>query len=416
MINIKNFFKLSSSLVLAQILTFVLSPVISRLYSPAEFGAYTTFIVCVSIFGPILSGKYEMAIIQSKVGKAEEENLIKLSLLIGLFLSILVSMTYASIYFNSDVISYVSAVMLLFLLLFSYALSNVFTFVNNNREDYKTIGYATIIRSFSNNVFSVFGGLLWSTHITLVFSQILSSFQGIRFQKRKADINLKFLKKLDFRQLQKVSIKYRHQALGNAPAALLSTTNQSSILLLSGLMFGTETLGLFAIAIKMLSIPNLIISTSIHKIFFKEIQKKIVTSENINFDVMKTFKLVSLSLIPIYFLIAYASVMFIPFFLGMEWARAGKIMLIMTPWFYMKTISDSFSSLYVLLGKQYYELRLQLIFLLGMISIYAFTFIENINSHAFLVIYVVYSSIYLLVHVVLGINLTKNKSNDGLKK
>lgn len=406
--NIKNFFTLSSSLIFAQFLSFILSPVISRIYSPIEFGIYTNFIVCISVFGPILSGKYETAIVQVSKNSSEEKNLTALSIIVGIIFSTFVSFIFPLIYFSSDLFTYIYSVFFLFLLLVSYFLNNILNSLNNNREDYKTIGFSTVIRSMYNNLFSVSGGYFLSTYITLVLSQVVSSFQGIKYQKDKAQLNKGYFKDISKLKLKKVALKYRYQLFGNAPAALVTTINQSSILLLTGVLFGAETLGLYAISIKMLSIPNLVISNSIHKIFFKETQKSIDSNILVRKEVNKIVFLIVILLIPLFSIIIYLS-RYVPSFLGEEWQGAASVMMIMVPWFYFKTIADSFSSIYVLFNKQYYELRLQLFFLVGFMGIYIISFVSKISSEQFLRIFVMYSCVYLSSYVITALKIVNKK-------
>ncbi len=52
--------------VIAQILMILTSPVITRLYTPVDFGLFTIFISIVSVLIPGVSGKYEVAMVLPK--------------------------------------------------------------------------------------------------------------------------------------------------------------------------------------------------------------------------------------------------------------------------------------------------------------------------------------------------------------
>ena len=50
----------------AQILPLVISPFLTRVYSPEEFGILAMFVAFSSVIGVISTGRYELAIIQAK--------------------------------------------------------------------------------------------------------------------------------------------------------------------------------------------------------------------------------------------------------------------------------------------------------------------------------------------------------------
>jgi len=62
----QNLVKLSSSTLLAQVLLIISSPLLTRLYSPEDFGVFAFFIGIIGVLSTITNLRYEQAIIIPK--------------------------------------------------------------------------------------------------------------------------------------------------------------------------------------------------------------------------------------------------------------------------------------------------------------------------------------------------------------
>ena len=66
---IKNTFFLISGAGLSQLIPFVFSPILTRLYTPEDFGRLAIYMACCSIFSIVSTGLYEMSIMLPKADK-----------------------------------------------------------------------------------------------------------------------------------------------------------------------------------------------------------------------------------------------------------------------------------------------------------------------------------------------------------
>jgi len=60
----KNVLTLMAGTTIAQAIPIAISPILTRLYTPEEFGLFALFLAIVSIFGVVATMRYEMAIVQ----------------------------------------------------------------------------------------------------------------------------------------------------------------------------------------------------------------------------------------------------------------------------------------------------------------------------------------------------------------
>src|SRR5699024_264533 len=88
---IRNVVVLASGTAAAQMISMLLSPVITRLYGPEAYGLMGTFMAIITIMGPIAALTYPIAIVLPKKD-SDARGLIKLSLLITSIISILVAL------------------------------------------------------------------------------------------------------------------------------------------------------------------------------------------------------------------------------------------------------------------------------------------------------------------------------------
>ena len=89
----KNFLSLISGTSIAQIIPILIAPILSRLYSPEDFGLYAFYIGIVGVLSVISTFKYEMAIIIPK-NKLVVNQLLQISI----FSSILISLISSEIF------------------------------------------------------------------------------------------------------------------------------------------------------------------------------------------------------------------------------------------------------------------------------------------------------------------------------
>ena len=84
---LRNAFTLITGTIIAQALPIAISPILSRMYSPEDFGVLALFMSIIVVFGSVANARYEMAIIIPK----SEKDAISIFLL-GLIISVVLSL------------------------------------------------------------------------------------------------------------------------------------------------------------------------------------------------------------------------------------------------------------------------------------------------------------------------------------
>ncbi|MBF4218060.1 lipopolysaccharide biosynthesis protein, partial [Vibrio anguillarum] len=86
----KNVLTLMTGTGIAQAIPIAIIPILTRMFSPEDFGLLALYAACVSILGVVATGRYEIAIMLPKDDE-DARLLLQLSMLVALFFSLLIS-------------------------------------------------------------------------------------------------------------------------------------------------------------------------------------------------------------------------------------------------------------------------------------------------------------------------------------
>ena len=96
----KNIVTLLTGTTAAQIIPFALSPILTRLYSPDDFGVLALFFSICSILSVVAAGRYELSIV---IPEKDEEaaNIVALSIFVSVIFALFLQIVFAV--FNSGI-------------------------------------------------------------------------------------------------------------------------------------------------------------------------------------------------------------------------------------------------------------------------------------------------------------------------
>lgn len=388
----KNLLVLISGSILGQLLTILISPITTRLYTPTDFGNYTLIITSVSIFGPILSLKYDMNIVNAK-NEEERKNLIIISFLISVLLSLLISFGYYYFFLVSNFKE--SIMILLFLLLISYSVSNILVSYNNYTSEYSLIAKVTVRKSIVQSIGLLVAGLLKFGYTGMTITQVISQLSGIWVQSKGLRANKGYFRGINWEKMKSIMYKYRQQPLFNSWSALISTLSYSSINLFIGFVYSADYLGYYSLSYRMLGLPFMIISANVSKIFFKEASELRKRGYSILTRLKKNIVIMFAVIIPTMSLIFFTAPFLFSLIFGEDWVIAGYFVQLFIPVFSIRLIVDSFSSIYIIENKQHIEFFLQVSLIL--LELFSFLVLSLYSAS-------VYESLAVLSLIITSVN------------
>ncbi|CUN15907.1 lipopolysaccharide biosynthesis protein [Turicibacter sanguinis] len=390
--------KLATGSLMAQIIMVVVSPISTRLFTPQELGVYTLVLTAVSMFGPVLSLRYDIAIVLGK-DKRETYALVKISLVISIAMSLIIGSGY--VYYLKDNIDVQGEignfVYALIPILCITGLTNILTAYNNKNQEYGIIGSVQVIRAVVQNGIMILAGILQLGSIGLIISQLIGNCAGISKQSKKIIKEIKIIWKVEVDTLKKALIDYRQQIYFSTPAIFVNAASYSLINFVVSDLYGMDTFGYYSLSYRMLGIPLSLVVVNVSKVFFEQAVKD--RSEKGSYRDM--FIKVLILLIPISITMAGAIYLLGPsifeIVFGEGWGIAGEYARILVPMFSIKLIVSTLSPSFTISSKQNIELPLQVLFfivlLLGYIGGKKYNFsIENFLT----TISIGYSFVYIV--------------------
>lgn len=369
----KNVLTLVTGSAISQFIPLLVTPILTRIYSPGEFGILATFLSITSICGVIATGRYEMAIMLPSKDK-DAINLVGLSLLITLIYSLalllivlLFKANIANMLGESELRKWLYFVPLVVALMGMY---QAFNFWTNRKKRYKCIATANIFRSSFQAGGKLGFGSIGFTSIGLIsgviIGQLVASFYLLISYFKNDLFTLKFMSRSVIRSTAREYIKFPKYDL---PAAALNSlsTNITSIVLI--LYFGRIIVGYFSLAYTLLALPIAFVGYAIGQVYFQRAHVlKNNKQELRDFTYLLYKRLVILGIIPIAIISSYGDFIF-EFVLGKEWLIAGKYAMLLSTWLFFVFLSSPLSYIINVFQKQHVSLLFNALFFISQLSI-----------------------------------------------
>ena len=240
---LKSILLLTSGSMLGQIIGFIGSMIMTRMYTASEIGIMTTIVSISGIFAPVINARFDFALV-----KEQKERyilaLVKMSIYIGIALSLIVSLV-SYIYFIGieGFISPFISILFVFLILVIQAFSNVFKSYNNNIGDFKTMTSVIVMRRFAEEISMAIFGLLGWKAIGLLISRVIGQYFGMKREIKNIKKKYKEIISVRWQDMTEAYNIHKRQLYYSAPAALMNAGSYSLISLVVGKYFGLEILG-----------------------------------------------------------------------------------------------------------------------------------------------------------------------------
>jgi O-antigen/teichoic acid export membrane protein len=352
-----DFFKslavLLSGTLIAQVISYALAPIISRIYSPAEMGDFGMFQRWVVLIATIATARYEFAL---PLPKKDQHSflLYKFTVRIVIVTSLITLLCYTLYGIIQGEMELILMVSPLFALsVFFLAFMNLGSNWAIRHKQFRNLSFSKMANSMSLNFSRVILGWFGFGKFGLWLSFLLSLFVGaLFFVKNFFHWNRKVEKKKQTKRMLVLAGIYREFPVSNLPHALSDNLRDVLVAVILVGIFSDELFGSFDHSFRILRIPVMVIGAVLYQVFFSKISNLQRENKPILKTVMHLFKLLFLaSIIPFAILQFYGEELFI-FIFGKNWALSGYLSEIMTPWLWLNFLVSPISVLPLVLGKQ----------------------------------------------------------------
>mgnify|MGYP000625068917 CR=1 FL=1 len=371
----KNVFTLLTGSTIAQIIPFLLMPVISRLFSPEEFGLFAFYFSLISFFVVIATGRYELAILMPKKD-SEGMNLVALSfgILISLCLVLLLIITT----FHSQIAQVMNKpelndwLLYLPLCVFLASSYEILTYWSNRKKRFGKTSRSVIMQASSRSGLLLYFGLIRNQFtggfqnlvefIKSLFSKNYSvpkgatSFGvggfivgymagfGVSFLFLLANLlthDRELLKEIKKKKMAELAKKYDKFPKINSLHAMTDEFKSSGVVFIISYAFSDIVLGFYNMTYRILRAPLGIIGKSFGQVFLQQSATMYANNQNFVPLISKIVKRLAIIASPIFVIILLFGPQLFGFVLGDEWRISGEYAQYLTPWLFVMFTSGA---------------------------------------------------------------------------
>lgn len=350
--------RLISGTVIAQIVSFAVTPVLVRLYAPEHFGIYAVFVSITGIVTIVVCLRYDYAILLPDDDSGA----------VNVFFVSLASVMIVSLL--SLMILWLGGKHVFALLnaqeLYPYLwLIPVAVFVNglllalrawtSRSRNFNRISTATVAASLSTACFQLGLGLLGKlSSVSLIAAYVLgvviSTFVlGAYVLKNDYQLLLKYV---DSDKMWKLAVHYRKFPLVDSWGAFFNNLSWQLPPLMLSIFFGQTVVGYYSLAYRLVQVPMSLVGTSIGQVFYQRTSELKSQAKPIASIVEVTFhRLALLGLLPALVFMLIGQEAFILVF-GAKWGEAGAYVQILSLWTFFWFVSSPLSTVFTVMERQ----------------------------------------------------------------
>ncbi|MCW2292119.1 O-antigen/teichoic acid export membrane protein [Pseudomonas sp. BIGb0408] len=392
--------------VLAQGITFAVTPLLSRLFSPSDFGVLGAFVAILTILISFSSLKYEFAIPQVSTKKHSLE-LTVLCLYILFAMSLLVAVSlfllWAFDFYHADAYFW-----LLPLAVFFAGSFQVATYYSIKEKDFYLLSKANVSRSSGQAVLQVLSGIFslggGALILSYVFSQALGSFE-ILYRA------LKGFKFPSFLRLLVLCRKYIRFPKFSASASTLNTAATNSLPFLIIYFWSVGEAGLFALTQRAMGVPMAFLGAAIANVYLAELprilQRDPAEAKKFYIKSLRNLVLAGLPLIAVSTLILFY---YAEFIFGGEWFGISALVIVLAPFFLGQFVASPLSQTLNVIGRQDVQLIWDLCRLIVVLGCLVACGIYQVGFSVSILIYSILMFFFYAVSVVVTLILIDRNS------
>lgn len=353
----------------SQVLLVLASPLLTRLYTPEDFGLLAVYVSILSLFTVIASLRYELAI---PLPEKDEEaaHIAILSLFIVVFVTALSGLL---IFLGGDSLSQLLnvPVMTNYLWLMPLGVFVIGCYQVFNYWSIRTKNFGGIAKTKISQSLATLGIQLSAFKLgvlALMFGQTGGQTVGVMTLIQPV-LKSPHFRDWSWTNIKKVAVSYRRFPIFSTWEGFLNSASMQLPPLIFAIFFSASAAGLYALAHKVLAMPMSVISSAVGNVFFANAAEAYRKNNLAPLFESVYEKLVSI-IMPVLLLLMIDGPRLFALVFGGNWEEAGGLARWMAPWLAVVFIASPLSIMFTILEKQKQGMYFQgLVLLLRVIAI-----------------------------------------------
>lgn len=360
----KNVLLLSGSAGVSQAISILVSPILTRLYGPENFGVYTVFISIISILAVISTGRFEIALLRPK-NQEKVTDLLSVSIIwLGLFtLSLSAGLALTMNFWQG--FSLASIWYLIPIGVAVIAIANLYNYLATRDERFTLIGIGSLFRSFTNNGLSLLLGYL-EIGLGLIVG-FLSGHLAFNIVSLMG-LKTKLFSRISLQNTKSIISEYKEFPVINGASAIANIGSNQLPIIIMAFAFNDATIGMYGLIMRVLNAPLIFVGKAISQVFFGQVAS---AARGGDFDGnqvlqlgLKLAGLITIILLPLVF---FGSEIF-SFVFGEEWSTAGDIVALFVPFYIIRFVYYCLSTIMIIRNELKVELLQNIFALIAQVS------------------------------------------------
>ncbi|MEQ1557915.1 MAG: oligosaccharide flippase family protein [Methyloglobulus sp.] len=387
---------LTTGTTIAQAIPIAISPILTRIYTPDDFGVFALFIAITSITSIVSTGRYELAIMLPKKD-SNGAHLVALSVCIAMGMSVIALIFI--LLFNQSITNYLGKPEIsdwLYFIPLSIFLTGLYQSLNywsNRKKKYKRLALSRVLQTSSISAVQIGSGFYLTNTSGLILGDSIGKIVStglltkLVWEEDKKDFN-----QLSKKKIISLAKRYKNFPLYDVGASLANTSAYQIQNILFPALYGLTSAGHYFLVLRALQAPISLINSAITDVYRQKLTAKQTTPDQLKTYYKKMlYFLFCVGIMP-FTLLTLFSEEFFPFVFGRGWSEAGKYAAILSPMFFIRFIANPLSYFLYLKEKQKLNVLAHM-FMLG-ISIVSLYFFKSVHE-VVLSISVGFSIIYM---------------------
>lgn len=328
--------KIAGGTAASQAMLIAVSPVLTRFYTPADFGVLAVYLSIVSISVVIASLRLETAL-PVPLDEQEAVDLLAVCLLLVAATTVLSALVIRLA--RKPILHWMGEpalapyLWLVPLSVLGAGVYQVFSCWAIRKQAFGRIARTKVTQSLTQIAVQLAGGLAQDGPLGLLVGDAVGRTNGSRtlaLLDWKRDWPA--LRRVTWRGMWRVTVRYRNFPLVSSGAALMNTLNLRLPSLLLAIYFGPAVAGGFSIAQRVFGVPSAVLGDSVAQVYFAEFARFPRHDTSAMMAMFKgTVRRMFLLGLPVTLLAALAGWFLFPAVFGPAWKEAGIYLVAMSP-------------------------------------------------------------------------------------
>ncbi|SDM56480.1 oligosaccharide flippase family protein [Sediminibacillus halophilus] len=397
----KNIFTLLVGTGTAQAIPVLASLILTRLYTPEEYGLFAVFTSIVTMLATVVTLRYELAIL---VPKKEQDaiNITVLSIISTIIISVIL-FVFLIIFKNhllkllniTDLGNWLYLVPLTLLFMGIY---NSLNYLATRVGIFKVISKSRIYQTLSGSLSQVVLGL---THLGvggLIIGSSVTNFMGnIKLFSNVYKSNTKEFKNISIAELKILAKKYSDYPKYGVPSSIFNNASIQLMSFIIPIFYSATLLGFYSLSQRIVITPMRVIGSAISQVFLNEASKELKERNTVEKSFMSTLKKLIIIAFPLYSVLFFSIEDIITFAFGTKWQPAGEITKILVLLLFFRFVVNPLSNVLNLYEKQKIVLLWQISLVCLTIGSLALSKILGLDFYSFLKLYVFLLSVNYVI-------------------